>query len=638
LRSIKIIQLEAFRILGISEETLAALEKKGFHTPSPIQAQAIPILLNSNKDVIGQAQTGTGKTAAFGIPIIEQVDPKNRNVQALVLTPTRELASQVCDEIQSLSSDRKLRVLPVYGGAPIGKQLSALEDGVQIVVGTPGRVMDMINRKKLDLQHLRYAVLDEADEMLNMGFLEDVETILSATNDDKQTLLFSATMPKRIMDLAKRTMGEFELIQVKKEELTASLIDQMYYQVARKDFFEALCRLLDMENDVYGIIFCNTRREVTELSNNLNMRGYKADAIHGDIEQKNREKVIDLFKKKGIKILVATDVAARGIDVSNLSHVFNYGLPQDIESYVHRIGRTGRAGLEGKAISIISQGDVRKLANIERMVKITIDKEKLPDAALMVEIKKERLRHSLNHIYEKGEQAKYLEFADQLLKENEANEIIAALLDHFYQQELDPKYYDSIEESARAAKRVSSNDTRLFVAKGKDDDMHSPKQLISFICGQTGVQAKDIQDIKIFDSFSFFNSPTDVADLIVDIYRMEASKGQKPLVVKAKEESFGGGGGRNRGGFGDGSRGGSRSGGDGGRGDRSGSEGSRGGTSRPPRKKESSESGGGAKRFGDRRDRPRFNDKPKTPGSFPKRSKDATSGGTTAKKKHRGKR
>jgi ATP-dependent RNA helicase DeaD len=626
--------LEAFRVLGISEETLAALEKKGFHTPSPIQEQAIPILLNSNKDVIGQAQTGTGKTAAFGIPIIEQVDPKNRNVQALVLTPTRELASQVCDEIQSLSSDRKLKVLPVYGGAPIGKQLSALEDGVHIVVGTPGRVMDMINRKKLDLQHLRYAVLDEADEMLNMGFLEDVETILSATNDDKQTLLFSATMPKRIMDLAKRTMGEFELIQVKKEELTTSLIDQMYYQVARKDFFEALCRLLDMENDVYGIIFCNTRREVTELSNNLNMRGYKADAIHGDIEQKNREKVIDLFKKKGIKILVATDVAARGIDVSNLSHVFNYGLPQDIESYVHRIGRTGRAGLEGKAISIISQGDVRKLANIERMAKTTIDKEKLPDAALMVEIKKERLRHSLNHIFEKGEQAKYIEFADQLLKEREANEIIAALLDHFYQQELDPQYYQGIEELTKAA-RKNSNDTRLFVAKGKDDDMHSPKQLITFICSQTGVQAKDIQDIKIFDSFSFFNSPTDVAELIVEVYRMEASKGQKPLVVKAKEETFGGGGGRNRGGSGEGSRGG-RFGGEGSRGARSGGDGARGG-SRPPRKEGGSE-GGASKKFGDRRDRPRFNDKPKTPGSFPKRSKDTAGGGATAKKKHRGKR
>lgn len=606
--------MEAFRVLGISEETLAALEKKGFETPSPIQEQAIPILLNSDKDVIGQAQTGTGKTAAFGIPIIEQVDPKNKEVQALVLAPTRELASQVSEEIQSLSGNKRLKVLSVYGGAPIGKQMSALESGVQIVVGTPGRVMDLIKRKKLKLQNLRYAVLDEADEMLNMGFLEDVETILSATNDEKQTLLFSATMPKRIMDLARRTMGDFEIIKVKKEELTTSLIDQMYYQVARRDFFEALCRLLDMENDVYGIVFCNTRREVAELSNNLNVRGYKADAIHGDIEQKNREKVIDLFKRKGIKLLVATDVAARGIDVSNLSHVFNYGLPQDIESYVHRIGRTGRAGLEGKAISIITPSDHRKLANIERIAKTTIEKEKLPDAGLMVEIKKERLRHSLLHSWEKGHHEKYVEYASELMKENSPENVIAALLDHFYKKALDPQSYNNIEESSKAIAKRKSNEMRLFVAKGKDDGIYSPKQLISFISGQTAVPAKDIQDIKIFDSFSFFNAPKESGELIIDIFRMEAAKGQKSLVVEAKEER--GGGGRNRGGRGKGDSGG----------------GSRGGRSKSRSGGGSSE--GGKKRFGDRRDRSRSKGKSNAPGSFSKKRKDPKG----PKKKHRGQR
>ncbi|MEZ5006550.1 MAG: DEAD/DEAH box helicase [Chitinophagales bacterium] len=585
--------MQAFEALGISEKTLAALEKKGFKTPSPIQEKAIPLLLNTDKDVIGQAQTGTGKTAAFGIPIIERIDLSNNEVQALVLTPTRELAMQVCEEIGSLADDRNLKMLACYGGDSIGKQMSALERGVHIVVGTPGRVMDLLNRRKLVIDQLKYAVLDEADEMLNMGFLEDVETILDATNDDKQILLFSATMPKRIMDLAKRTMGAFEVIKVQKEELTTTLIDQMYYQVAGRDFFETLCRVLEMENDVYGIVFCNTRREVSELNNALNAKGYKTDAIHGDIEQKNRERVISKFKDGDVKILVATDVAARGIDVSNLTHVFNYGLPQDIESYVHRIGRTGRAGMEGKAISILKSSDLRKLANIEKIIGTTIDKEKAPDADLMVKIKKERLRHSLLSILEKEEHKRYLPFTQELIKENDAENVIAALLNHFYHEELDPVAYNEVSEGRgkKSDSLTSDGEVRLFVAKGKDDGMNSPRDLLQWVTKEAGVSGRDIQQIKIFDSFSFFNTPEAIGEQIVDKYRKLARKGGKPLVVVAKE-----------------------------RGDSGDSGGFRG------RKKRSGESGGGKFKNKDSRGKGKK-------GAFPKKDRGESKGRNRSKKK-----
>ncbi|MCB0503189.1 MAG: DEAD/DEAH box helicase, partial [Bacteroidetes bacterium] len=342
-----------------------------------------------------------------------------------------------------------------------------------------------------------------------------------------------------------------EVIKVQKEELTTTLIDQMYYQVAGRDFFETLCRVLEMENDVYGIVFCNTRREVAELNNALNNKGYKTDAIHGDIEQKNREKVIARFKDGDIKILVATDVAARGIDVSNLTHVFNYGLPQDIESYVHRIGRTGRAGMEGKAISILKSSDLRKLANIEKIIGTTIEKEKAPDADLMVKIKKERLRHSLLGILEKGEHKRYLSFTKELIKENEAENVVAALLDHFYQNELDPTAYNEVAEASAGKKEslIGSGEVRLFVAMGKDDGMKSPRDLLHWITKEVGVSGRDIQQIKIFDSFSFFNTPEAIGEQIVEKYRKLARKGGKPLVVVAKDKggsSDGDGGGFGR--------------------------------------------------------------------------------------------
>ena len=353
-------KLEGFAALGLSEKTIKALAKKGFEEPSPIQALTIPVLLKGEKDVVGQAQTGTGKTAAFGLPILEMIDKSNGNVRAIVLAPTRELAIQVAEEINSFANGRKLKIVPVYGGQSIELQIRQLKKGVDIVVGTPGRVQDLIDRKVLKLDKLEYFILDEADEMLNMGFVEDIEKILESTNKDKRMLFFSATMPKEILKIAENHMRkDYEILKVEAKELTTNLTDQIYFEVKQKDKFEALCRIIDLEPDFYGIVFCRTKNDVNELTGKLNDRGYDAGELHGDITQKHREVTLNRFKARKLSILVATDVAARGIDVNDLTHVVNYAIPQEAESYVHRIGRTGRAGKEGTAITFMTPSEYK---------------------------------------------------------------------------------------------------------------------------------------------------------------------------------------------------------------------------------------------------------------------------------------
>ena len=361
-----------FKELGLSENTINALKIKGFTNPTPIQKKAIPILLKGNLDIVGQAQTGTGKTAAFGIPMVETLKENSKDVQAIVLTPTREIAIQVSDEINSLKGKKNLRIIPVYGGQSIVEQTRKLKKGVDIVVGTPGRVLDHLKRGTLKLHNISYFVLDEADEMLDMGFIDDVEEILRYTNPDKKMLLFSATLLRKIMSLAKKYMRKHEIISVKREQLTTNMVEQVYYEVRSSDKFEALCRTIDMNNDFYGLVFCKTRADVNDVANKLANRGYKAEGIHGDIVQNQRERILSRFKNKRSNILVATDVAARGIDINNLTHVINYSLPQNPESYVHRIGRTGRAGKRGKAISLINRREYKKLKHIERTMKVKI--------------------------------------------------------------------------------------------------------------------------------------------------------------------------------------------------------------------------------------------------------------------------
>ena len=367
-----------FEALGLSTETLQALTKKGFEEPTPIQALTIPLLLQDTNDIIGQAQTGTGKTAAFGLPIIERITPQGGMVQAIILTPTRELAIQVAEEMSSFRGNRHISILPVYGGQAIEGQLRRLRRGVDIVVGTPGRIIDHLNRGSLDLNSITHMVLDEADEMLNMGFIEDIETILSKTPYKKRMLLFSATMPAPILKLASNYMRNHQIIKAPSAQLTVSATDQIYFEVRASDKYEALCRIIDLEPEFYALVFCRTRLQVDDLSQALQDRGYDAAGLHGEISQAQRERTLDKFRNKKISILVATDVAARGIDIVDLTHVLNYSLPQDPESYIHRIGRTGRAGKEGTAITFITPAEYRKLLYIQRITKTEIRKEQLP--------------------------------------------------------------------------------------------------------------------------------------------------------------------------------------------------------------------------------------------------------------------
>src|SRR3989338_1025575 len=381
--------LTKFRELGLSETMLASLHKKGFEEPTPIQAKTIPFLLQNKKDLIGKAQTGTGKTAAFGIPIIENIVPDSKKIQAIILAPTRELAIQVTEELSSFAEEQKTRIIAVYGGQPIERQIARLSRGVDILVGTPGRILDHLERRTLNLSHVSYVVLDEADEMLNMGFIDDIESILKAAPKQRRTVLFSATMPHHIERLAKQYMGEYEVISVSSEQLNRDNVEQIYFEVSKADKFEALFRIIDVEESFYGMVFCRTKIDADEIAHKLANRGCRAEAIHGDLSQGQREKVLQKFRNRRITVLVATDVAARGIDVEDLTHVINYSLPQDPESYVHRIGRTGRAGKSGTAITLITPSEYRKLISIQKMANATITKQTVPNVKEVMESKKQ---------------------------------------------------------------------------------------------------------------------------------------------------------------------------------------------------------------------------------------------------------
>jgi len=361
----------SFEKLGLSENSLNAIKRKGFVKPTEIQREVIPRLLGGNKDIIGQSQTGTGKTAAFALPLIELIDEEIKEVQAIIITPTRELAIQVADEIRSLKGNKRIYVLPVYGGQPIGPQIRNLRRGAHIVVGTPGRVIDHIERGTLSLDDVRYFILDEADRMLDMGFIEDIERILMHTSEEKRVLMFSATIPREILRLARRYLKDYEVIKVQKKSLAPEQVEQLYFEVRPGNKFKLLRKILD-EEGFYGIVFCQTKKETRELAAKLKAKGYSAEALNGDIPQKGRERILERFRRGKTRILVATDVAARGIDVKDITHVINYSVPQNPEAYVHRIGRTGREGKRGKAITFVAPWESPKLRDIERVAKVKI--------------------------------------------------------------------------------------------------------------------------------------------------------------------------------------------------------------------------------------------------------------------------
>lgn len=525
--------LEEFAELGLSEETLLALKAKGFETPSPIQRLTIPILLGNKNDIIGQAQTGTGKTAAFGLPIIEQLVPQHKTVQALILVPTRELAIQVTDEIQSFRRD-KLRVTPIYGGAAMQEQLRRLASGVDIVVGTPGRILDHLGRGTLDLSQLKWLVLDEADEMLNMGFIDDVDEILSYANDTRRILLFSATMPDRVAALSQKYMHDVEVIKVLNKQLATDLTDQIYFEVRESDKFDALTRIIDVEQDFYGIVFCRTKVAVDLVANNLLERGYAAEGLHGDVSQAQREKILRKFKRKHTNILVATDVAARGIDVSNLSHVINYSLPQDPESYIHRIGRTGRAGNQGMAITFITSSEYRAFVAMQRQVKLTIRKEVLPTAQDVVDVKKTKIREDLLEIITEENYKDYVDMAREILAETDPEIALASILRLAFKTQLEESNYPEI----RRIDVDRRGTARLFIALGKADG-YRPRMIVDLLKEECGIPDQKIDDVKCMEDFSFASIPYQDAEAAIKKLNSlkKLANDDRPLVSIAKEEN-----------------------------------------------------------------------------------------------------
>jgi ATP-dependent RNA helicase DeaD len=564
-----------FKDLGLGDAALAAIERKGFEEPTPIQALTIPRLLADGPDLVARARTGTGKTAAFGLPLVERLSKPANGVRALVLVPTRELAIQVSTEILSLRSGTLPRVAPVYGGASIGEQFRRLAMGVDIVVGTPGRVLDHLERGSLDLSRLEVLVLDEADEMLDMGFIEDIETVLSRCPEQRRVVLFSATMPSGILSVAKRHLGAYELVEDSSEAVATELADQVWLEVREGDKLEALCRVIDAEEDFYGIVFTATRVEADRLAKALEERGYGAEALHGEITQEGRERIVARFRDKRITILVATDVAARGIDIEKLTHVVNWSLPHDPESYVHRVGRTGRAGNAGTAITLVTPDEYRKLFRFKHAAGSGLRKGKVPAIADVIGAKRDRIESRIlsraasslkpkQAVEEATEEApetasealpeavpeaapataasaakarkaakdkaaaekaaadaaEAIELwgglADKLLARLTPRDAVAAALFEAFGDELDPARYREIQEASVDAAATA----RLFIGAGRRDGAN-PRSLASLLKRLSGLPDRLLGGIEVYENFSFITVPFEAAERII----AEARKG-----------------------------------------------------------------------------------------------------------------
>jgi len=511
---------EDFRALGVEERLLKAIEAKGFETPSGIQKLAIPRLLSGEKDVIGQARTGTGKTAAFGLPILQELgtDPKPYP-RALILSPTRELSIQIASELESLKGDSKLRIAPFYGGQIITVQLAVLKGGIDVVIGTPGRIMDLMRRGKLIFDKLDFAVLDEADEMLDMGFIDDIRAILAGTNPEKRMLLFSATMPEEILRIAEEFMRPgYEVVSdLDGEPTNVELVEQFCCEVRREQKNEALARLLELYSGWCVMVFCRTRADVDEVTEKIVSRGFRAEALHGDISQAQRLKVINGFKAKKFPVLVATDVAARGIDVNDLDCVINYSLPQSKEIYIHRIGRTGRAGSHGTAITFATPGEKRKLSLIEQGVGVRFQKRELPDGREIIEARKQRFAAEMTELLNSGDAKEYLGFAEELLSLGEhPAEVLSAMLKL--------RFGDGLSEEKYASLRPAREETddpdmkKLFLYLGRENGLTVPL-LLETIGERTGLRGSDLGKILIRAEKSFIYAKKAVAEKILHAFR-----------------------------------------------------------------------------------------------------------------------
>lgn len=524
-------EMTTFGDIQLSRKVLAAVSDMGFEEPSPIQSQTIPLVLEGF-DVVGQAQTGTGKTAAFGIPTIEMINESSRHIQALVLTPTRELAIQIAEEFNKIGKHKRVKTLPIYGGQAIDRQIRSLKFGVQIVVGTPGRLLDHIRRNTIKLDSVKTLVLDEADEMLDMGFVDDIEAIISQVDAQKrQTLLFSATMPAPIARLAERYMREPKRITISRENLTVPLIEQVYYETREK--LEALCRVLDVEETGKLIIFCRTKKGVDDLVASLQARGYRSDGLHGDLSQSQRDRVMKKFRDGKLEILVATDVAARGIDIDDITHVVNYDIPQDHESYVHRIGRTGRAGRKGMAITFIAPREYRQLRLIERLAKTKIHHRRLPSAADILERQKEMIKERLIKTLEKNRYTDYHMILSDILEEYDAVDIAAAALQLSVEgfkekdEEIDP-LVSKMENTGGAPGMV-----RLFMNIGRSQKLR-PEDVVRVFASEADIPGNLIGVINIYDRFTFVEVPEDVAERVLSVMHRNTLNGYRISVEPAK--------------------------------------------------------------------------------------------------------
>ena len=528
-----------FEEMGLSEEIQKAVRYMGFEEASPIQAKAIPAMI-SGIDLIGQAQTGTGKTAAFGIPLLQKIDPDSKKLQAIALCPTRELAIQVSEEFRKLLKYKdNIRVLPIYGGQPIDRQIAALRKGTQVVIGTPGRVMDHMRRRTIKAETVQMMVLDEADEMLDMGFREDIETILAKIPEEHQTLLFSATLSPEILDITKRFQKNPEFIKIVRKELTVPNIEQYYFDVKEKTKLDALCRIIDVYDPKLAMVFCNTKKRVDDLVEMLQGRGYFAEGLHGDLKQAQRDKVMQKFRNGTIEILVATDVAARGIDVDDIDVVFNYDVPQDEEYYVHRIGRTGRAGKAGKAFTFCVGKEIYKLRDIMRYTKTKIQQQKLPTLSDVEEMKTNIYLEKIKGIIEEGHLTKYIHLVDRLMEEDYTSIDIAAALLKDHLSDVNADDIDALDDINLGGTELYGGEgekmVRLFINAGKKSKIRA-KDIVGAIANEAGIPGKTLGEIAIFDEYTFVDVPNEFVRDILHGMKHAKIKGKRVHIEIAKKE------------------------------------------------------------------------------------------------------
>jgi ATP-dependent RNA helicase DeaD len=533
----------SFAGLGLSEPLLAAIAELGYEAPTPIQERTIPPLL-AGRDLIGQAQTGTGKTAAFALPILEKIDPARPTVQALVLAPTRELAIQVAEAVHTYSRHcGRVGVLPIYGGQPIQLQLKRLDRGVHVVVGTPGRIMDHLRRGSLRLDEVRFVVLDEADEMLRMGFIEDVEWILSQAPEGRQTALFSATLPREIRRVADRHLRDPVSIQIEHRTLTVPATEQRYLNVAPQQKLEALARILETEPTEAVLVFTRTKTGAAELAERLQGRGYAAEPMHGDMGQAQRESVIRRLRAGQVEIVVATDVAARGLDVERISHVINYDVPNDVEAYVHRIGRTGRAGRSGVAVLFITPRERRMMTEIERFTGQRIAPMKMPTQADVAARRIALFKDSIRQTVEEGDLDLYLSLVEELVEEGLDLAEVAAASARLARG--DKPLEIEVEPAAEQLAHAEDGMVRLFLAAGSRAGVR-PSDIVGAIANEAGIPGKAIGSIDIYDRFTFVELPVQYRDQVLRSMAKTTIRG-RPVEIRVATPERGRPGERERG-------------------------------------------------------------------------------------------